>query len=129
MSEKKSIFDRLTKENNQEVESFADNPGTPANSHAKKNAKQKNNLEKTKEKFSETIHTIKDGKILRVVIKHNGAYSTYIGRKKMYPDEKLKALISDLSKVGKFIPEHEYDDYCNKTQQKLSIEYNKTIGK
>lgn len=94
-----------------EVASFADNKGLPSNAHAKKLAKEKakrhaENVGVEYEKF----YTKKGDKILLVTVKHNGAYSSYVDNYKK-KEAAFKPLIKKWAAEGKFVAEHEYEDF------------------
>lgn len=81
-------------------------PGNPANEWAKKMAQEKANRQP---KASKTVYTKKDGKVLKVDIKVNGAYSSYIGNYKKHKDQ-LIPLISQWKKEGSWVDEFELEE-------------------
>ena len=99
---------------------FKDIQGLPANEHAKKKAKEKskNNLSKKNEKI---FYTQKGSKVLKVICKANGAYSSYVGNLNK-PKHKAMLLleIKKWQKEGIFIPEHAADEHFNKEIQELA---------
>ncbi len=93
-----------------DVTKFADNPGLPAREHEKKLAKEKSAKDlKNKVAAKEQYYTIKNGKILQITIKPNGAYSSYVDSLEKRGDQ-YKAEIKRWAAEGKFIPEHEYEE-------------------
>lgn len=85
--------------------------GNPSIEWAKLKAKEK---AARKEKSFKDFYTQKDGKILLVTIKSNGAYSSYIGNGKKHK-EQLKPLIARWKKDGVWIEEHEAEEFISKT--------------
>ena len=79
--------------------------GNPANEWAKKLAQEKANR---KAKPFKTIYTLKDGKVLKVDVKKNGSYSTFIGNIKMHKDQ-VKDPIAGWKKEGIWVDEFEFD--------------------
>lgn len=86
-------------------ESSGYDPGNPANEWAKKLAKDNANK---KAKPFKTIFTIKEGKVLKVDIKKNGSYSSYIGNAKKNK-EQIAPLISQWKKQGVWVDEFEIE--------------------
>lgn len=87
-----------------------DERGNPANEHAKKLAKE-NSAKKIKP--VKTLYTVKDGKVLRIDVKPNGAYQSYIGNYKKNKDA-INTLIKQWEKEGIWIPEHAVEEAVSK---------------
>lgn len=83
-----------------------DELGNPANEWAKKLAQEKANR---KQKPFKTIYTNKDNKILRIDVKPNGSYSSYIGNNTKHK-EQLKPLIAKWKKDGVWFDEHDLEE-------------------
>ena len=63
-----------------EDQSFAEVKGSPAIEHQKKLQREKKALSKVPKKQKQ-FFTVKDGKVLSITVKPNGAYSNYVGTK------------------------------------------------
>lgn len=100
-------------------DTFKEMVGLPANEHAKKKAKEKS---AKKPAFQKEVYTIKNGKILRVVLKPNGAYNTYVDSLKKIGQAKYKVMVDKWLKEGKWVHEHEAEDMFEETIIKLAQE-------
>lgn len=98
---------------------FKEAVGIPANEHAKKKAKEKSDLAK-KSKPEEIFYTIKNGKILQVKVKPNGAYSTYIGRKAKMTKDAYESNVKAWKAEGKWLSEEDYQEKVSEVQAKLA---------
>lgn len=79
--------------------------GNPANEWAKKLAQEKASRQP---KPFKTLYTQKDGKVLKVDVKTNGSYSSYIGNSKKHKDQ-LTPLILQWKKEGVWVDEYELE--------------------
>ena len=82
---------------------------------AKLKAKEKS---QRKEKPSKSFYTQKDGKILLVTVKYNGAYSSYIGNNRKHK-EQLKPLIAQWKKEGSWVDEHDHEEFIKTAIEEL----------
>ena len=106
-----SMFEKISKK--EKVEKFSDNKGSDASEHAKKLAKEKS----IKKPSGEEYYTVREGKVLKVIMKFNGAYTSYHTSTKALGPEGLKAFIK---KCGdKWIGEYDYQDKCSEIIAKL----------
>jgi len=112
---------------------FKEQQGVPANAHAKKLNKQFERVAKLKSEFQEIFYTLKDGKILKVVAKPNGAHSTFIGSKvkmdKKHGKETVNAMIRVWEKEGCWLPEHLADDKLAEAVANLDEKYQAALAK
>ena len=111
MSEKELFDDISNKE-------FKNQAGLPANQHAKKLAKEKVEAQK-QEKPEVILHTIRGQKILRIKVRHNGAYSDYVGSTKKMKKPEIDKIIENWKKENSWAHESELDEKCSEIQQKL----------
>lgn len=98
---------------------FADVQGAPAIEH-KKALARKAKAEAKKAKKEKVIYTMKDGKLLMVKIKPNGAYSTYVGTKTKMKN--WKDLVEQWKKKDQWVSEENYQDFVAETIEKLTEE-------
>jgi hypothetical protein len=98
---------------------FAEVQGAPAVEH-KKALARKAKQEAKKAKKEKVIYTMKDGKILQVKIKPNGAYSTYIGTKSKMKN--WKDIVATYQKAGTWVSEENYEEFVAETIEKLAEE-------
>lgn len=103
----KELFENLT------GEKYSEQPGLPANVHAKKKAKEKKEVKAFKELF-----TIKDGKILSVKVKENGTYFSYVGTKKKLGDQ-FELMLKKWNKEGIFVNEYDLKDKAKEVRSQL----------
>ncbi len=90
---------------------FKDAVGLPGNAHAKKLAKDKASLEKIKAKLQKIFFTVRDGKILQIIAKPNGAHSNYLTSvkkyKKQFGEDAYQAMIAKWKKDGEYVDPHD----------------------
>ena len=98
---------------------FAEVQGAPAIEH-KKSLARKAKAEAKKAKKEKVIYTMKDGKLLMVKIKPNGAYSTYVGTKTKMKN--WKDLVEQWKKKDQWVSEENYQDFVAETIEKLTEE-------
>lgn len=98
---------------------FKEQPGTPANAHAKKKAKEKSAREK-ESKTDLVFFTVKEGKVLKVKVKKNGAYSEYIGSKKKASKEEFETNLKKWKSEGVWISEDDYKDKVSELIESLN---------
>ena len=79
---------------------------TPMSEHAKEVAKENSRKKVVPRK---EFYTIENGKVLKITVKPNGAYSTFIAREETI----TKAEINKWKKEGKFVYSHEKDEVCS----------------
>lgn len=79
--------------------------GNPSNEWAKKLAQEKSNR---KPKPVKTLFTSKDGKILKIDVKPNGQYTSYVGNAVKNKNE-LKPIIDNWIKEGVWVNEYELE--------------------
>lgn len=91
--------------------------GNPANEWAKKMAQEKANRQP---KPFKTLYTQKDGKILRIDVKTNGSYSSYIGNNRKHKDQ-LTPLILHWKKDGVWVDEYELDNKIKEIMSELGV--------
>jgi hypothetical protein len=96
-------------------ETFKESKGLPANEHAKKLAKTK----KPKVKPSREFYTLKNGKYLKITVKENGDYSTFICREKTMKEADKKAMVAKWDKEGKWVEAHKVDEVAEKLRKEL----------
>ena len=95
--------------------------GAPAIEHQKKIQKKLSAEKKIVKPFKQ-FFTVKDGKLLSVKVKANGAYSTFIAQKvKMEKKEKgsWDAQIRLMKKAGTFVSEDAYQDKVDEIKAEL----------
>lgn len=109
MSEK-DLFDSIVDQKKERKNVVKDDRGNPANEHAKKLAKEASTK---KVKLVKTIYTVKDGKVLRIDVKPNGSYSSYIGNYKKNK-EQINVLIKQWEKESVWVPEHQVEESISK---------------
>lgn len=95
-------------------QSFAEVKGAPAIEHQKKLAREKKAQSKAPKK-SKQFFTVKDGKVLSITVKPNGAYSTYVGTKAKM-EKKSKGSYETQVKLWKkdnlWVAEEDFNDTC-----------------
>lgn len=109
------------------VEKFADNPGLPANTHAKKLAKEASKKQQKDAEFVKVLYTRVGSKILMMKVTPKGAKSTYIGnvsKEKEAPHIKLQ--IEKWKKDKVWCEEHEFQEMSGKIREEL---YRASIAK
>lgn len=106
------IFEELANKTFKEVE------GNPANAHAKKKAKEKSVKEKAS-KSDLVFFTLREGKILKVKVKKNGAYSEFIATKSKLKKEQFESSVRDWKSQGCWISEEDYNDKVSSLIEKL----------
>lgn len=89
--------------------SFAEVQGAPAVEHKKKLAREAKAAAKKKTPYKE-FFTLKDGKVLRVKFKTNGAYSTYVATKAKMKKDAYDLQVKSWKKEGLWIAEEDYQD-------------------
>jgi len=89
--------------------------GNPANEWAKKMAQEKASRQP---KPFKTLYTQKDGKVLKVDVKTNGSYSSYIGNNRKHKDQ-LTPLILQWKKDGVWVDEYELDNKIKEIMSEL----------
>lgn len=102
LDEMKKKLARLEKMLEEKIENER---GNPANEWAKKLAQEKANR---KAKSVKTLFTSKDGKVLKVDVKPNGQYTSYVGNAVKNKNE-LKPLIDNWIKEGIWVNEYELE--------------------
>jgi len=102
LDEMKKKLARLEKMLEEKIENER---GNPANEWAKKLAQEKANR---KAKPVKTLFTSKDGKVLKVDVKPNGQYTSYVGNAVKNKNE-LKPLIDNWIKEGIWVNEYELE--------------------
>jgi len=111
---------------------FKEQTGVPGNAHAKKLAKQQERIAKLKSQFSETFFTVKNGKLLKIVVKPNGAHSSYLGVKAKLDKKNKEAMLASIKgweKEGAWLNEHEADEKISVVVQRLAAEYDEALSK
>lgn len=103
----KELFENLT------GQKYSEQPGLPANAHAKKKAK-----EKKQDKASKEIFTVKDGKLLSVKVKENGSYFSYIGTKKKLGSQ-YDLMLKDWNKKNLFVNEFDLKEKVEEIRKEL----------
>lgn len=98
---------------------FAEVQGAPAVEH-KKALARKTKAEAKKAKKEKVIYTMKDGKLLMVKIRANGAYSTYVGTKSKMKN--WKDLVDQWKKKDQWVSEEDYQEFVADTITKLTGE-------
>lgn len=114
------------------VEKFADNPGLPANEHAKQLAKAesfKKKQEMEAKQFKKVVYTRLGNKVLEIAITPKGAKSTYMGNVKKdsryFEDikdskgNKQKGQISKWKDLGIWINQDDFEEACEKIREEL----------
>jgi uncharacterized lipoprotein NlpE involved in copper resistance len=104
--------------------SFAEVPGSPAIEHQKKLARAKKVAAKVA-KPSKQFYTIKDGKVLSIKVKQNGAYSTYVGTKAKMEKKAKGSYFSQVKvwqKAGLWVSEEDFQEHCEKIKDELAKE-------
>lgn len=91
--------------------------GNPANEWAKKIAQEKSTRQP---KPFKTLYTQKDGKVLKVDVKINGSYSSYIGNNRKHK-EQLTPLILQWKKDGVWVDEYELDNKIKEIMSALGV--------
>lgn len=91
--------------------------GNPANEWAKKIAQEKSTRQP---KPFKTLYTQKDGKVLKVDVKINGSYSSYIGNNRKHK-EQLTPLILQWKKDGLWVDEYELDNKIKEIMSALGV--------
>lgn len=91
--------------------------GNPANEWAKKIAQEKATRQP---KPFKTLYTQKDGKVLKVDVKINGSYSSYIGNNRKHK-EQLTPLILQWKKDGLWVDEYELDNKIKEIMSALGV--------
>lgn len=91
--------------------------GNPANEWAKKMAQEKASRQP---KPFKTLYTQKDGKVLKVDVKTNGSYSSYIGNNRKHKDQ-LTPLILQWKKDGVWVDEYELDNKIKEIMSELGV--------
>lgn len=98
--------DQTEKKRGRPAKTFAEIE-TPMSEHAKEIAKEASRKKVVPKK---EFYTIENGKALKITVKPNGAYATFIAR-----EEKLtKDEINKWKKSGQFVYPHEKDEVCAK---------------
>lgn len=114
----KKLSDKIAAlEKSLEVKKESD-AGNPGNEWAKKVAQEKANR---KAKPTKTIYSIKDGKVLKIDVKTNGAYSSYIGNNKKHKQQ-LMPLILQWKKEGVWIDEYECEEKVSEIMLELQLQ-------
>lgn len=113
------IAEALSKE-----KTFKEVQGLPAVEHKKGLEKRKaqaaQEAKKNAEKNQFVFYTVKDNKYLRVTVKKNGAYTSYVTKgKKMTAEEKTN-MIKNWESVGQWVPEHLCEEVCSKKIAELN---------
>ena len=96
---------------------FKEAEGLPANQHAKKIAKQKSGKQKADQV---TFFTIKNNKFLKVTVKKNGAYTSYIGNGAKISSSEKTIMIKQWQADDVWVPEHEAEEFAQATIAKLN---------
>jgi hypothetical protein len=122
--EAKKLAQQQTTETINADASFSEVTGAPAVEHQKKIQRQLK-AQKKIVKPSKQFFTIKDGKVLSVKVKENGAYSTYVGTKSKM-EKKAKGSYFNQVKVwqkqGMWVSEEDYQEHCEKIKAELAAE-------
>lgn len=105
-------------------ETFKESTGIPANAHAKKKAKEKSDAQKSSNKLEKIFFTIKDGKILKIKVKPNGAYSDYVGKKSKLTKDAFEANLKKWKADGQWLSEDDYQDKVSEVQKELADKFN-----
>ncbi len=121
MSEK-NLFEKISGDKDQ---TFEESAGLPGNEQAKRKAKEKSSKEASKKKLQESFYTMKNSKVLKMTVKPNGAYSTYIGKIKKDKDGKsnkaeVEMSISNWTKKGEWVHEHEIEGKVKELLEKFN---------
>jgi len=112
LSEKISALEkRLEEKEKQEA-------GNPANEWAKQLAKEKANR---KAKPFKTIYSVKDGKVVKIDVKTNGAYQSYIGNAKKQKNQ-IVPLITQWKKEGVWVEEYDLETTIKEIMLELNIQ-------
>lgn len=101
----------------QDIKSFSENQGLPANAHAKKKAKEKSARAKLA-KEEVVFFTSKGDKILQVKAKSNGSYSSYVGSVKKHKAQ-FESLKAGWVKDGSWIEPHELESKVSAAVERL----------
>lgn len=121
---KKAALENQTTETINSDASFAEVQGAPAVEHQKKIQRQLK-AEKKIAKPSKQFFTVKDGKLLAVKVKKNGAYTTYVDSKvKMEKKSKGSYLtqVKAWQKAGLWVSEEDFQDKCEQLKAELAAE-------
>lgn len=121
--EQKRLAQQTTETINQDA-SFAEVAGAPSVEHQKKIQRQLKAQKKIAKPYKQ-FFTLKDGKVLSVKVKENGAYSTYVGTKnKMEKKEKgsFFTQVKVWQKQGLWVSEEDYQEECEKIKSQLATE-------
>lgn len=111
----------LEAEGEDETLTFAGAMGTPANAHAKKLAKDAA-AAKVKKDSRAHFYTMKGAeKVVKVVVKHGGAFEVYVGNLKRH-GENLKGLIQVWKKGGEWVEAHQRAEQIAKLRAGLPAE-------
>lgn len=91
---------------------FKDAAGIPANAHAKKLAKEKEKIQKLKSQLVKVFFTIRNGKVLQITAKPNGAHSSYLASERKYKKsigaDAFNAQIAKWKKEGSWVEPHDH---------------------
>jgi hypothetical protein len=109
----KDLFNDIT------GKTFKESTGIPANEHAKKKSKEKSVLAK-KEKPEEIFYTIKNGKILQIKVRANGAYSSFVGKKSKLPKDTFDVNVKTWKTEGTWLSEEDYEEKVSAVQKRLA---------
>jgi hypothetical protein len=110
------------------VEKFSDNPGLPANEHAKKKAKEasKAKAEKANDQFVKQVYTQSGSKILSAKISPKGDFQSYVGNlNKKKESAYLKEQIELWKKRGIWISQDVYQEESAKIVQEMTENFEK----
>lgn len=102
--------------------SYAEVLGSPSVEHQKKIQRQLKKDKKIAKPYKQ-FFTIKDGKILSVKVKANGAYSTYVGSKAKMEKERKNSYFDQVKKWQQenlWVSEENFQDECEKTKLELA---------
>jgi len=119
---KAAAINQQTTETLSKDESFSNVKGAPAVEHQKKIQRQLK-AEKKIVKPSKQFYTVKDGKVLSVTVKANGAYSTYIGTKNKMEKKAKGSYFTQVKlwqKAGQWVSEEDYQEHCEDVRSKLA---------
>jgi hypothetical protein len=120
--EAKRLAQQTSETLNQDA-SFQEVQGAPAVEHQKKIQRQLKASKKYQKPFKQ-FFTIKDGKVLSVKVKENGAYSTYVGTKaKMEKKEKGSYFnqVKVWQKQNLWVSEEDFQEFCDQAKTELQV--------
>lgn len=110
-------------------ETFEDSKGLPAVENKKQLERKKKEKEKILSGLTKTFYTLRNGKYLKLIAKHNGCHSIYIGREKKISKEEQALMVKRWVAAGEFLHPHEVDQKISSVIQELKEKYTEALAK